>query len=193
MSEIIKSNIFIKPKSRVFHIIPWNSDKNIGKSYNESMSLVNFEDWVCFLDGDAVHTSHFFGKRIEEVIESNPEYSLFTCTTNRVNCPYQIAPNVNIKSNDQEYHRLFGESIWEKYGKQVSEITNSMELSGVFIAIKKSIWEKVGGFKEDRMLSIDNDIHRRVKLLGEKVGLMKGIYVQHWYRGGQKDNKQHLL
>jgi GT2 family glycosyltransferase len=193
MSEIIKSNIFIKPKSRVFHIIPWNSDKNIGKSYNESMSLVNFEDWVCFLDGDAVHTSHFFGKRIEDVIESNPEYSLFTCTTNRVNCPYQIAPNVNIKSNDQEYHRLFGESIWEKYGKQVSEITNSMELSGVFIAIKKSIWEKVGGFKEDRMLSIDNDIHRRVKLLGEKVGLMKGIYVQHWYRGGQKDNKQHLL
>ena len=106
-------NTFIKPKGRVFHMIPWNSDKNIGKSYNESMSIVKSNDWVCFLDGDAVHTSHFFGKRIEEVIYTNPEYSLFTCVTNRVNCQYQIAPGVDIKTNDQEYHRNFGEHIWE--------------------------------------------------------------------------------
>ena len=193
MSEIVNSNVFVKPKGRVFHMIPWNSDKNIGKSYNDSMSLVKSDDWVCFLDGDAVHTSHFFGKRIEEVIEMNPEYSLFTCVTNRVNCPYQIAPNVDIKTNDQEYHRNFGDRIWETYGNQVMDISNNMELSGVFIAIKKSVWEKVGGFKEERMLTIDNDIHRKVRDSKQKVGLMKGIYVQHWYRGGIQSNKQHLL
>ena len=33
-------NTFIKPKGRVFHMNHWNSDKNIGKSYNESMSIV---------------------------------------------------------------------------------------------------------------------------------------------------------
>jgi hypothetical protein len=43
------------------------------------------------------------------------------------------------------------------------------------------------------MLTIDNDIHRKIRLINEKVGLMKGIYVQHWYRGGIKENKQHLL
>jgi GT2 family glycosyltransferase len=175
-------NTFIKPKRRVFHMIPWNSDKNIGKSYNESMSMVKTNDWVCFLDGDAVHTSHFFGKRIEEVID-----------TNRVNCTYQIAPGVDVKNNDQEYHRNFGDNIWETYGNQVMDVTNNMELSGVFIAIKKSVWEKVGGFKEDKMLTVDNDIHRKIRISGEKVGLMKGIYVQHWYRGGIKENRKHLL
>jgi len=113
--------------------------------------------------------------------------------TNRVNCPYQIAPGVDIKTNDQEYHRNFGDRIWELYGNQVMDVTKNMELSGVFIAIKKSVWEKVGGFKEDKMLTIDNDIHRKIRLINEKVGLMKGIYVQHWYRGGIKENKQHLL
>jgi GT2 family glycosyltransferase len=68
-----------------------------------------------------------------------------------------------------------------------------MELSGVLIVIKKSIWEKVGGFKEDKMLTIDNDIHRKIRISGGLVGLMKGIYVQHWYRGGIKENRQHLL
>ena len=57
----------------------------------------------------------------------------------------------------------------------------------------KSVWEKVGGFKEDKMLTVDNDIHRKIRISGEKVGLMKGIYVQHWYRGGIKENRQHLL
>lgn len=186
-------NTFIKPKGRIFHMIPWNSDKNIGKSYNELMSMVKSEDWVCFLDGDAVHTSHFFGKRIEEVIQTNPEYSLFTCTTNRVNCQYQIAPNVDIKTNDQEYHRNFGDTLWESYGNQVMDVTHNMELSGVLIVIKKSVWEKVGGFKEDKMLTIDNDIHRKIRVSGGLVGLMRGIYVQHWYRGGIKENRQHLL
>jgi GT2 family glycosyltransferase len=186
-------NTFIKPKRRVFHMIPWNSDKNIGKSYNESMSMVKSNDWVCFLDGVAVHTSPFFGKRIEDFIDTNPEYSLFTCVTNRVNCTYQIAPGVDIKNNDQEYHRNFGDNIWETYGNQVMDVTNNMELSGVFIAIKKSVWEKVGGFKEDKMLTVDNDIHRKIRISGEKVGLMKGIYVQHWYRGGIKENRKHLL
>ena len=73
------------------------------------------------------------------------------------------------------------------------DITHLQLLSGVLILVKKSVWKKVGGFKEGEMLSVDNDIHQKVKLAGEKVGLMKGIYVQHWYRGG--DNKQisHLI
>jgi hypothetical protein len=55
MQNKMTENTFIKPKGRVFHMIPWNSDKNVGKSYNESMSMVKTNDWVCFLDGDAVH------------------------------------------------------------------------------------------------------------------------------------------
>jgi GT2 family glycosyltransferase len=187
------NNTFIIPKYRVFHVIPWNSDKNIGKSYNETMSLVRSNDWVCFIDGDSVHTSHFFGSRIEEVIESNPSYSLFTCYTNRIGCGYQIAPKVDGKNNDQKYHRDFGENLWNQYKTEVMDITKSGPLSGVMILIRKSEWERVGGFKEEKMLSVDNDIHDKFTKAGLKVGLMKGLYLQHWYRGGDPSDKKHLL
>lgn len=176
---------------RVFHIIPWNTKKNIGVAYNESMELLKDNDWACFLDGDAVHTTSFFGKYIEEVIIKNPSYSLFTCYTNRIGCPYQIAPGVNAKSNDQEYHRKIGGSLWEKNNTKVIDITNDQLLSGVLILLKKESWKKVGGFKEDKMLGVDNDIHKKIKDSKMKVGLMTGIYVQHWYRGGTK-NTDHL-
>jgi GT2 family glycosyltransferase len=180
---------------RIFHIIPWNTDKNLGKSYNESMSMVGSDDWICFIDGDAVHTSHFFGKRIEDVVTANPEYSMFTCVTNRVNCQYQIAPNVDVKNDSQEYHRKFGDDIWNNYQTQVDDITDKQNplISGVLILIKKSAWLEVGGFKEDKMLTIDGDMHRRMEKHGKKIGLMLGIYVQHWYRGGDKKNITHLL
>lgn len=178
-------------KLRVFHVIPWNTDKNIGKSYNETMSLVENDDWVCFLDGDAVHTTSFFGKRIEDIIKSNPEYSLFTCQTNRIGCQYHIPKDVDRLNNDQSYHRDFGEKMWLENNTKVDDITHSQSLSGVLILIKKSTWLKVGKFKEEKMLTIDNDIHYKVRDFGYKVGIMRGIYVQHWYRGGT-GNTSHL-
>jgi hypothetical protein len=187
------NNTFIIPKYRVFHVIPWNSDKNIGKSYNETMSLVRDKDWVCFLDGDAVHTSSFFGSNIESVINNNPSYSLFTCYTNRVNSKWQLAPNVDWKNNDQSYHREIGQKLWLENNTNVINVTNLPPLSGVLILIKKEAWSIVGGFKEDKMLAIDNDIHIKFKNSKLNIGLMKGIYVQHWYRGGDINNKQHLL
>jgi len=189
----MSDNIFIPPKYKVFHTIPWNSDKLIGKSYNQFMNFIGDNDWCCFLDGDAVHTSPFFGKRIESIIDSNPQYSMFTCYTNRIGCPYQIAPNVDGNSNDQSYHRNFGENLWNTFKTTVVDITNNTPLSGVLILIKKSEWEKVGGFKEVGMLGVDNDIHIKYKNFGFKIGLMKGMYVQHWYRGGNINDKKHLL
>jgi GT2 family glycosyltransferase len=186
------NNIYVVPKYKVFHTIPWNSDKLIGVSYNETMSLIDNDDWICFLDGDAVHTSSFFGKRIEDIINNNPDYSLLTCYTNRIGCDYQIAPNVNRDSNDQSYHRKFGENLWNTFGTKVVDITNKSPLSGVLILIKKSSWSQVGGFKEIGMLGVDNDIHFKFKNNGLKVGLMKGMYVQHWYRGGNQQNITHL-
>ena len=187
------NNTFLIPKSQVFHVIPWNSDKNIGVSYNNIMKFIGTNDWVCFLDGDAVHTTTYFGSRIEEVIEKNPEYSLFTCFTNRVGCPYQIAPDVDRNSNDQLYHRNIGEKLWEKNKTSVMDITSMQELSGVLILINKKMWENVGGFKESKMLTVDNDMHRKVRNFGGKVGLMKGIYVQHWYRNDNINERSHLI
>ena len=183
---------FTIPKFSVHHYIPWDSNKNIGVSYNKILNLVDDDDWVCFLDGDAVHTSSFFGKRIEDVIVNNSNFSMFTCVTNRIGCPYQIAQGVNQLTDDQRYHRDFGENTWNDHKTIVLDITNLQLLSGVLILINKKAWQKVGGFKETGMLGVDNDIHVKFKNAGLRVGLMKGIYVQHWYRGGNIKNINHL-
>jgi hypothetical protein len=188
----MEKNTFLVPKFKIYHSIPWNSNKNIGVSYNETMSLVDDNDWVCFIDGDAVHTTHFFGSRIEEVVTANPSYSLFTCYTNRIGCQYQIAPGSDWRNDNQTHHRRIGEDLWNKNKTRVIDITNNSPLSGVMILIKKSSWEKVGGFKQEKMLAVDNDIHYKFRDGGFKVGLMTGIYLQHWYRGGDTNNKQHL-
>lgn len=179
--------------SKVYHLIPWDSAKNIGKSYNQMMSLIDDNDWACFLDGDAVHTSPYFGKRIEDVINSNPTYSFFTCYTNRVSCKYQVAPGSDWNSNDWAYHRKLGDQLWNKNTTNVVDITKSQLLSGVLILVKKSAWQSVGGFLETGMLGVDNDLHKKFKNAGLKVGLMTGIYVQHWYRGGNIHDKKHLI
>lgn len=128
---------------KVYHTIPWNSEKNIGKAYNEFMSLLNDEDWACFLDGDAVHTTSFFGKNIEQVIASNQDYGLFTCYTNRIGCSYQIPSGANWNNDSQNYHRDIGKKLWEKYKTNILDITNNSPLSGVLILINKDKWSQV--------------------------------------------------
>ena len=49
----------------IHYIIPWNSEKNIGVSYNSYMNIINDEDYICFIDGDACFTTHFFGKQFK--------------------------------------------------------------------------------------------------------------------------------
>jgi len=186
-------NTFLMPNPKVYHFIPWNSDKNIGRSYNEMMELIDSNDWGCFIDGDAVHTTHYFGSRIEQTIKNNPEYSLLTCYTNRIGCKYQIAPNCDSSNENQTYHREIGEKLWGENGTLVIDITKNSPMSGVMILLKKSMWEKVGGFKEEKMLTVDNDIHIKVRNAQGKVGLMQGIYLQHWYRGGNIKDIKHLV
>jgi GT2 family glycosyltransferase len=60
--------------------------------------------------------------------------------------------------------------------------------------MRKKEWRECGGFKEGiGMLGVDNSIHSRIKSIGKKVYMMTGVYVLHFYRNNQPQNKQHLL
>jgi hypothetical protein len=183
----------IEIKHKVYYVLPWDSNKNIGKYLNELMSKLDDDEWVCILDSDAMHTTTYFGKRIEEVIDKNPEYSLFTCYTNRVDCPWQIAPNSDWNSDDISYHRNIGEELWQNNGTKVNDVTNNTLLSGVMIMMTKKTWNLIGKFEENMLIGIDNNIHKKIKDSGLKVGLMTGIYLYHWYRGGDKNNNYHII
>jgi GT2 family glycosyltransferase len=112
--------------------------------------------------------------------------------TNRVGCSWQLVDGMWWE-NDSSLHRLQGIKLWAEKNTTVIDVTRFNPLmSGVLILIKKSAWKRVRGFKSG-MLGVDNDFHARARTHGIKLWLMAGIYVEHWYRGGDCKNKKHLL
>lgn len=169
----------------IYYSIPWHSQQNIGSYYNKFMqSLPNSSDYGCFIDGDACFTTSDFGSIIESHIENKPNVGLWTCLTNRVGCPYQVLRGIK-DSNDIKYHRKIGEQISKKNKLQSYKINNLQPLSGMLILLKKEFWEKCGGFKENGLLGIDNDIHVDLNKVCE-IRMMLDLYVFHWYRGASK-------
>ncbi len=184
----------------IYYTIPWDTSKNIGKYYNAFMRLLPSDnDFACFVDGDACFTTQFFGKQLEDIVNLYPECSCFTSMANRIGCKWQQQFDQNSAewlNNDMAFHRAKGKEIQFKHYAtiaDVSDVPRGEVLGGVLILIKKSLWKKIGGFKETGMLGIDNDLHWKCMDAGEKVYLMKGVYLYHWYRGGDMSDKQHLL
>ncbi len=177
----------------IYYSTPYNSDKNIGKYYNQFMKLLpNDNDFVCFVDGDAMFTTHFFGTQIEDITKKYPDCGLFTAMTNRVGTKYQCVPNM-WDNNDMQDHWTIGKNLYNHYYDDTINITKSPPLSGFLILLRKKEWKHAGGFLEDKMLGIDNSIHYRVRDFGGQVKLMTGVYLMHYYRGGDMANKEHLL
>jgi Na+-translocating ferredoxin:NAD+ oxidoreductase RnfG subunit len=78
-------------------------------------------------------------------------------------------------------------------GTKVLDMTDNTPMSGHLILLQKKTWSKIGKFKEDMLVGFDNEIHYSVKREGLKIGLMTGIYLYHWYRGGDGYDKFHII
>lgn len=169
----------------IYYSTPFRTDKNIGKYYNDFMSRLGDDDWACFTDGDTMFTNPFFGNVIENATMS--DYQLFTSLTNRVGTKYQLTGDWN--EDRLSEHWKLGSNLKDY---TIQDITNESPLSGVLILVSKKWWNKIGGCKEG-CLGVDNDIHTRTRNAGGKVGLIKGLYMLHYYRGGNKNDKSHLL
>lgn len=184
----------IQPEVKVWYNVPYNSKKNIGKAYNDFAALVPDDAWICFMDADTMPTTPDYGTQIEEIIKENPKVKAFTCYTNRVGCPWQIAPGSDWKNDDMRYHRQLGAEMQKKHRTEVEDMSTQKHLlSGQFICVHKSVWKKIGGVAEKGMLGVDNDFHRRLRLHGIHLYIAKGLYVYHWYRGGDKTDTSHLV
>jgi len=180
------------PKFTIHNFIPYclpQEEKNIGKAYNRYMNLIGNNDWACFIDHDAMFTTPDWYNQLYDIIEKNPDYSCFTVVTNRVGNPGQRFAGIDQNNHDIKYHREIGEIAQQQFYSTVKDITSEHLLSGVVILIKKSAWKDADGFGEQGFLGIDNYFHAALKKVGKKVGLMKGIYVYHYYRADGKDLK----
>jgi len=181
----------------IYYSIPYSTEKNIGKYYNDFMkALPSDDDYACFVDGDTIFTTSDYGSVIDRAIKENPDVGCFTCLTNRIGCKWQILPGVDQDNNDMKYHRDLGRRIQTIFGTICEDVTDKPDnevMSGLLILIKKSAWKKIGGFKEAGMLGIDNDLHWKLKRKKQKIYLMRGIYLFHWYRWPDSKNKSHLV
>lgn len=177
----------------IFFSIPWATDKNIGNAYNKVMeSLPSDDDFACFIDGDAMLLQPFFGKQIEDCIAKYPDCGIFTCKTNRIQCKWQQEGDWD--SNDIAKHREYAQKLClEHYADcdLAPRVEQGHLLGGVLMCIKKSVWKKMGGFKQG-LLGVDNELHISAQEHNEPIRVMKGVYVYHWYRGGDVSNKAHL-
>jgi GT2 family glycosyltransferase len=177
------------------YFTPFDINKNIGKAYNESMSLLpNDDDWGCLLDGDTMFLTPNYGKQLYDIVENYKnlnDIGLFTCLTNRTGNPYQRYNGVLSENSDLKNHRDIAYQLQKEFYLNISEIPRT--ISGHLMLIQKKIWKSVGGFKEEGILKIDNDFSKKILLSGKKVFLMKGLYIFHYYRlfEGKRD-KTHL-
>lgn len=165
---------------------PEEMNKNIGAMYNKFMSMVEDDDWVCFLDHDAMFTTHNWYKMLEGVVREDKQIGLLTAITNRIGNIDQIIfdkMSPEAQNHDMYFHRKIGHERMIEYGSQIRIAKGP--ISGIVMLTPKKVWKEVGGFK-DGFLSVDNDYDAKVRKAGYITGILDGLYVYHWYRADGK-------
>ena len=169
----------------IYNFIAYSPDdkKNLGNTYNDYMELLpDNEDWACFLDHDAVWTTNDWYKQLQDVI-CNPdyrEYGLFTVMCSKIGNSFQMVKNSH-GNHDYSHHRKIGEIQEQVHYGKVFEAPKP--ISGVVMVTQKRVWKEVGGYLNRGFLGRDTSYHGLVKKAGFKVGVIRGVYVYHWYRG----------
>ena len=152
--------------------------------------LPNDDDWACFLDHDAMFTTTNWYNQLNELISSNSEIGAFGAMTNRVGYPPQLVGNIDLMSNDIEYHRNVGEHLYKNHYSELFFPKETTHYSGVFILLKKKTWKEINGFSEDGFLRVDNDFRLRLHKNKIKFAIARGVYVYHWYRFSDKYHEE---
>ena len=166
---------------RIHYITVWSNNRNIGAEYNYHMSRIQKGDWACFIDGDAMFMTKFWGNQLQEIVENNVHVGMFTCMTNRVNNVAQLHGGRISNNYDGRLHRSIAETLEVRFKDQLVDLRRNQALSGVLMMIQRDTWDKVKFREKDRLAGIDNQIHYDLLDAGFEVKLMKGVYLFHYY------------
>lgn len=159
---------------KVRYTIPYSTNKNLAEAYNLEISLGGAE-YIAFTDRDIWFPHPNFAQQIERVIEQHGE-AVYTCLTNRVNCPWQ---RIDFNGSDKEAEQ-FSRELYANNVSAVEDHTDSQLMSGFVIIYPRRKW---WGLPDGGLLGVDNMIHNMAKAAGLRVLLMKGIFVWHYYSG----------
>lgn len=182
----------------IFYCTPFSLEKNLGKAYNDYVKRLarSDDDWVFFIDGDAIFLDPFWGKHISDIVHKYPDTGLFTCKTNRVGCLLQCHGFVRSNDPNMLNHFWISEELKQKRYWDVTKVNHI--ISGIMMGFTYKTWKEVGGFSEhpNEILKVDNRFSRKVLNAGKTILMMEGVYLLHYYRLHQpnpRKAKKHLL
>lgn len=132
-------------------------------------------------DADTIYTTANYGELIYYHVSKHPEIKCFTATTNRIGCEFQKDLNAP-KDNDYQLHRQYGIKKQKEQFNKLVDVTNSGTMSGFWMCIRKDLWDKIEKPKTLTILAVDNHIHRQIRGLGERIYLIYGLYLYHYYQ-----------
>lgn len=191
----------------ILDCIPYSTEKNLGKAYNDTMRLLGDDDHACFRDGDTCWLTPDYGVHLAEYVRLHPN-AILTCWTNRINERAEQQSKWGMIDGDNHVRRCtdMGDHIKIAQDHQEHFLYQTTPLhgfvSGFCMVIPKSVWNKHKFAEkqvyEDRgphnLLGVDNDFTNRVRTAGVPVLRMDGLYMFHIYRMLQGDHdKKHLL
>ena len=157
-------------------MMPYALDRNLGRAYNEAMALVGEQDWVAFIDHDAMHTTRDWYRLIVEAIAFQPAAGAFVAVTNRIDASWQRAPEADRDNHDIGYHTAIG--LERLTRRTLLDITETKGFGGVCFATSKAAWRDAGGFA-DGLLCVDHSLHFGLQRAGRRIYLLENLYCYH--------------
>lgn len=171
-------------------IKPYSLEKNLGKAYNEAMSLLPDDGWACLMDYDTMFLTTDCGVILHEYAKLLPDAGLLTCYTNRI---HPKADQQLLHGVSENFDVKFHADLAYNQKLELFKFTElKREVSGFLMLISKKTWNEVKFDEFGKCLGVDNDYCWRLFNAGKKIYRMDGLYVWHSYRINDITDKSHL-
>jgi glycosyltransferase involved in cell wall biosynthesis len=159
---------------------PAHYKANLGRTYNDYMSLISDDAFAIFLDHDAMFCDEDWVERVKRVFWNNSDRNiLLTGMTNRIGKAYQ---RIGLLEDDHSFENsaLLTKAIRIDSDEVVHDVTQMTSISGVVLALSKKTW-RASKFA-DGFLKVDNKQHLSIRNIGGRVLMAPGLYTYHFYR-----------
>ncbi len=174
----------------IYFFSPYNP-LGLGHAYNSHCLLVPEDsDWICLMDLDTMYfSSQRIGEHLEEVIAKfHPQFSAFTCVTNRA---YGTSQQQLLYIREERDLVKLKERADRQLVKRKGRVDLlRTALNGHMMLFPKWLWKAFpfaakGAARRipgHHILGIDTDFHQRTLAAGHKWGLIHSLMAVHFYR-----------
>jgi len=180
----------------IWFFTPYAFNKKLFEAYDMYMqTIADPNDWGCLMDGDMAFLISDFGTHLQEYIDKYPGTGLFISYASRSPYGHQMKPGVNPESDSIKY--VFENTQSSYINDHLKAIEQTKRICAPLLLIQKRTWIKYrDGIAEQaraaNIQAVDTAISDNLMKAGEKILLMAGVQVYHYYRHYSRTEK-HIL